>query len=107
MNLVPFKPQTKRKEKKEVINLNKMEEERVDKLNHRHLEEMTFVQSGAIWDRGGRTGSTRHPGSSFYISGGRWLWRVGLLLTLWPPTGVDFRLKFLPQPVPQIYLESE
>lgn len=32
MNFVPFKLQTKRKEKKEVINLNKMEEERVDNL---------------------------------------------------------------------------
>lgn len=50
MNFVPFKLQTKRKEKKEVINLNKMEEERVDKLNQRHLEEMTFVQRGAVWD---------------------------------------------------------
>lgn len=96
MNLVPFKLQTKRKEKKEVINLNKMEEEGVDKLNRRHLEEVTFVQRGAVWDRGGRTGSSRHPGSPFYISGGRWLWRMGLLLTLWPPTGVDFRLEFLP-----------
>lgn len=69
MNLVPFKLQTKRKEKKEVINLNKMEEERVDKLNHRHLEEVTFVQSGAVWVQGGRTGSARHPGSSCYIWG--------------------------------------
>lgn len=50
MNFVPFKLQTKRNEKKEVINLNKMEEERVDKLNQRHLEEMTFVQRGAVWD---------------------------------------------------------
>lgn len=93
--MFPFKLQTKTKEKEEVINLNKMEEERVDKLNQRHLEEMTFVQSGAVWDRGGRIGSARHPGSALYLSGGRWLWRMGLLLTLWPPTGVDFSLEFL------------
>lgn len=74
MNFVPFKLQTKRKEKKEVINLNKMEEERVDKLNQRHLEEMTFVQSGAVWDSDGE---------------GRVLPFIylGLLLALWSPTG--------------------
>lgn len=53
MNFGPFKLQTKGKEKKEVINLNKMEEEQADKLNQRHMEEMTFVQNGAVWDRDG------------------------------------------------------
>lgn len=82
MNFVPFKLQTKRKEKKEVINLNKMEEERVDKLNQRHLEEMTFVQRGQYGTGMGRAGSARHPDSSPYISGGGWFWRVGPLSAL-------------------------
>lgn len=35
----------------------------------------------------GRAGFARHPGSSFYISGCRWFWRMELLLALWSPTG--------------------
>lgn len=33
MNFVPFELQTKKKEKKEVINLNKMEEEETELIN--------------------------------------------------------------------------
>lgn len=53
MNFVPFKLQTKRKEKKEVINLNKMEEEERELINliNSTWKEMTLLQSGAKWDR--------------------------------------------------------
>lgn len=49
MNFVPFKLQTKRKEKKEVINLNKMEEEERELINliNSTWEEMALLQSGA------------------------------------------------------------
>lgn len=99
MNFVPFKLQTKRKEKKEVINLNKMEEERVDKLNQRHLEEMTFVQSGAVWDRDGE--GRVLPFIYLEVDGfGGWgcCWPCGHLQVS------DFRLEFLLQSIPQMDL---
>lgn len=74
-----------------------MEEGRVDKLNQWHLEEMTFVQIGAVWDRRwGCAGSARYPYSSF----SSYIWQqiglgVWLLLTLWLPMAIDFQNEVL------------
>ena len=53
MNFVPFKLETKRKEKKEVINLGKMEEEERELINliNSTWEEMALQPSGAKRDR--------------------------------------------------------
>ena len=53
MNFVPFKLETKRKEKKEVINLGKMGEEERELINliNSTWEEMALQPSGAKRDR--------------------------------------------------------
>lgn len=68
MNFVPFELQTKRKEKKEVINLKKMEEKERELINiiNSTWEEMACLQRGQCgtgWRRG--LGPARQPTSSF------------------------------------------
>lgn len=68
MNFIPFKLQTKRKKKKEVINLNKMEEEERELINliNSTWEEMALLQSGAKWSRREEGAQTfQAAGSSF------------------------------------------
>ena len=63
MNFVPFKLETKRKEKKEVINLGKMGEEERELINliNSTWEEMALQPSGAM-----------RPGVGGECGGGRW-----------------------------------
>lgn len=91
MNFVPFKLQTKKKEKKEVINLNKMEEEERELINliNSTWEEMALVQSGAE-QRRREEGAQPFPAACSSFPADTW-GQVGLgqgvQLTLQPHTG--------------------
>lgn len=76
MNFVPFKLGTKRKEKKEVINLNKMEKEERELINliNSMWEEMVLLPSGAKWDRMEEGAQVPHhmPGGSAELLATHW-----------------------------------
>lgn len=99
MNFVPFKLGTKRKEKKEVINSNKMEEEERELINliNNMWEEMVLLPSGAKWDRM-EEGAQVPPGSLALVT------CLGVLPCSWPPTGHGLLTGVLALASPRKYL---
>ena len=110
MNFVPFKLETKRKEKKEVINLGKMGEEERELINliNSTWEEMALQPSGAKRDRMEEETwvppgslalpSTQMPGVGGEWWGGRWAWARGFCWPCGHPLAMNSWLEFLPQP---------
>lgn len=110
MNFVPFKLETKRNEKKEVINLGKMGEEERELINliNSTWEEMALQPSGAKRDRmeeetwvpPGNLAlpSTQMPGVGGERRGGRWAWARGFCWPCGHPLAMNSWLEFLPQP---------
>lgn len=91
MNFVPFKLQTKRREKKEVINLNKMEEEERALINliNSTWEEMALLQNGVKWRRREEGAQPFQAACSSFPSDtwGQVGLENGVQLTLQPPFG--------------------